>query len=253
MSDEARDYVKRRSPFTGSTYWLHYVLGDIANKQHGYEIWVTDKTLAEEWPLSVRSIERGRAELVEGGFLKVLDGVTAPGRPLRYRFVFKGEESGRENTRQSGGRNTRQPDGRTEANTRQSGEDTRQPDGRTPAKSENAPLINQREPKGTELARPRNFGDEVADQAKTLAALATEQRVKPPSWRKALAVIADALHRGRTYAEIERAIKAGVDVWTEPGLATAIAKSTRVPTRQAAAANAVVNRMAQRRGITVDQ
>ena len=94
MSNEGRNYVKQYSPFTGSTFWVHYVFGDIANRQHNYEIFIGDKRLMDEWPFSKRVISRARAELVENGFLTVLDDKSGPGRPIRYRFEFPGQEDG---------------------------------------------------------------------------------------------------------------------------------------------------------------
>lgn len=122
MSDEGRDYVKRCSTATGSTWWLHYVFGDLANRPNDWEIWVGDSALAEDWPLSIRAIQRGRAWLVEHGFLTILDNKSGPGRRIRYRFEFLGEEN---NARHSGGRFV---DGRATSNARQSGGNARQDD-----------------------------------------------------------------------------------------------------------------------------
>ncbi len=138
MSDEGRNYVKQYSPFTGSTFWVHYVLGDLANWQHGYEVFVGNRRLTEEWPFSLRAVERAMTDLIDGGYLVVVT-PPAPGRSVRYRFEFKGAEH---LARQSGGR--------TDPDTRQSGANGRQSGGRTsanlaltPAKSEIAPITNR--------------------------------------------------------------------------------------------------------------
>ena len=87
MSDEARQYVKAHSPYTGQTFWLHYALADIANAQHDYELWIGERRLMEEWPFSRAAIARGFAELVADGFLTIVVR-PAPGRKARYRFEF---------------------------------------------------------------------------------------------------------------------------------------------------------------------
>ena len=87
MSDEARAYVKKYSPFTNSTFWVHYALADIANAQHDYELWVTDNQLVDEWALSIGSIRRAYAELRQAGFLTLIQSA-APGRRAKYRFEF---------------------------------------------------------------------------------------------------------------------------------------------------------------------
>lgn len=87
MSDEARYYVKRFSPFRNSTFWVHYALADIANAQYDYELWVADSVLMSEWPFSRSSIHNAYSELVDGGFLSIIE-QSAPGRRTRYRFEF---------------------------------------------------------------------------------------------------------------------------------------------------------------------
>ena len=151
MSDEGRAYVKEHSPFTGTTFWLHYVLGDLANQQNGYEIWIGDKRLAEEWPISVRAIQRGRAQLVEAGYLTLIDERSAPGRPIRYRFEFL-------NARQSGGcsdGNARQPVVERPPTSRQ-----------RPPMAAGTPITNQKNQTGTEAscAKPAAMAPPDPDQ-----------------------------------------------------------------------------------------
>jgi hypothetical protein len=92
MSDEARAYVKLLSPFRNSTWWVHYVLADMANVAHNYELyWHVDKMI-QEWPvLTADTIGRARKTLIDEGYLEPLQ-AEAPGRPPRYRFVFLGAE-----------------------------------------------------------------------------------------------------------------------------------------------------------------
>jgi hypothetical protein len=87
VSDEGRLYVKKFSPFTGSTFWLHYIFGDIANKDHDYEIFISNETIKRQWPFSDRSIDRGRSDLAKDRFVTTLV-KPSPGVQARYRFNF---------------------------------------------------------------------------------------------------------------------------------------------------------------------
>ena len=129
MSDEGRLYVKQHSPFTGSTFWIHYILGDLANWQHDYELFIGNQRLADEWPISLRAVTRAMGELAEQGYLSLVK-APAPGRLATFRFVFKGAE---DMARQSGARRN---------NERQPGRDARQSGARSHAKSEIAPITN---------------------------------------------------------------------------------------------------------------
>jgi hypothetical protein len=153
MSDECRSYVKRFSPFTGSTFWVHYAYADIANAQHGYELFVSDRRLTEEWPFSVRAVERARSELIAAGFLTVI-GTSAPGTPQRLKFNL-GIAGVEPNTRQHGGRRT---PAISSGNTRQSG-------GERPPTRRVAPITNR---KGTE-------GEQKHPQTPSLALVVPDQ------------------------------------------------------------------------------
>ena len=124
MSDEARYYVKRYSPFTNGTFWVHYALADIANAQHDYELWVTPSRLMDEWPFSERTIQRAYTVLEEDGFLERLTD-PAPGRPVRYRLLMPEIQT---NGRSCGLTHVRQND----ANARQNVGDARQDGDRSP-------------------------------------------------------------------------------------------------------------------------
>jgi hypothetical protein len=93
MSDEGRAFVKAHSPYVGNNWWFHYVMGDLANAQHDYEIFISDQRLAREWPLTRSTCTRARQQLIADGYLESLAESTAPGRPRRYRFTFKGAEA----------------------------------------------------------------------------------------------------------------------------------------------------------------
>lgn len=87
MSDEARNYVKQHSPFRGSTFFIHYALADIANAQHDYQIWVSEQRLMEEWRMGKTTVYKAYKELIEAGYLRVIQ-KAARGQRVRYQFEF---------------------------------------------------------------------------------------------------------------------------------------------------------------------
>lgn len=89
MSDEGRYYVKQYSPYTDSTFWVHYAFGDLANHGNGYELWMTNEAIREQWPaLSVRAIRKARQQLVDDGFLETIESSSYRGHAASYRFIF---------------------------------------------------------------------------------------------------------------------------------------------------------------------
>ena len=88
MSDKGRAFVKEHSPYTGTTYFIHYLLGDLENVSHDHRLFTGDKRLAFEARTSVRTVIRAKAQLVTDGFLEVLNDKTSPGHPAEYRFLF---------------------------------------------------------------------------------------------------------------------------------------------------------------------
>ena len=225
MSDEARDYVKQFSPYTGTTFFFHYVMGDIANASHDYEIYIGDDRLCSEWPFSRRSVVRMRGELVRDGFLEPVAG-PRPGQLLTVRFVFREDVP---IVRQLGARSTWAIPG---SNVRQNGS-------RRAPKRASPPITNQRELKGTELAPTTSAKppatadpDPVTRAAHKLTVLAFEQPVKPElartngnAFAAALSLIERLLRSGTSDQCIRRAIEQGVAVWTLAGLQTAVAQA----------------------------
>lgn len=217
MSDEARNYVKRYSPFTGTTFWFHYVMADIANAQHGYELFVGDARLTREWPFSRRAIVRSRAELLEAGFLTQL-GTSQPGRPVRYRFEFPDVV---ENARHIGACSTQ---AKKVVDVSQFGKD-RAPNVKI------APLTNRSEPKEEPAPKarpPKPTDDPVKAHAWKLAQFAYEQPVTPSTrggFAGVMARIEAELRAGTIEQHIKAAILAGDVTWTADGLRTAIGKA----------------------------
>jgi hypothetical protein len=93
VSDEARAFVKMHSPYRDSTFWVHYVMADMANAPHNYELYFGDAALMRDWPFSRSTISRARSQLIADGFLSVVDAASGPGRQIVYRFEFPGHEN----------------------------------------------------------------------------------------------------------------------------------------------------------------
>ena len=87
MSDQGRAYVVRHSPYSGSTFLIHYMLGDLENDTHQHHLWMGIPYLALKSRCSKKTIYRALAQMVEDGFLDQLFPETAE-RPAEYVFLF---------------------------------------------------------------------------------------------------------------------------------------------------------------------
>lgn len=232
MSDEGRAYVKAHSPYTGNAWWFHYVMGDLANWQHDYEIFVSDARLAQEWPLTRSTCTRARQQLITDGYLQPLDESTAPGRPRRYRFVFKGAEG----MAKGGDANAPHGEARQGKTAPHGDAGTRRTTKRERASSVQSHLLpTEEEQKGTEIsaaAPPKPTDDPVKKKAHELTVLAMEQPIKPVlrengknPFGAVYTIIERLLRNGQSVQAIKRAIEAGIEVWTVAGIQTAIAQT----------------------------
>lgn len=93
MSAETLGWVFENSPYTGSKFAVHLVLGDVANSAHDYELWITLGSLARKARCSKSTAQEALYAMVEGGLLERLseeDGEARmrSGIPTRYRFLM---------------------------------------------------------------------------------------------------------------------------------------------------------------------
>jgi hypothetical protein len=88
VSDKARAYVEEFSPYQGNGYLIHYVMGTLANDTYGFRLFIGDVKMARKCRCSVKSLQRHRAQMIEDGFLEVIDATTGPGRFAEYRFLM---------------------------------------------------------------------------------------------------------------------------------------------------------------------
>ncbi len=82
-------------------------MGDIANRQYGYEVFIGRTKLIEKSRFSPRTVDRALAELLKGGYLTPLTD-PSPGKPVHYRFNFKGYEIQSRHSKQHGTSDVRQ-------------------------------------------------------------------------------------------------------------------------------------------------
>jgi hypothetical protein len=217
-------------------------MGDIANAPHGYEIFITDETLAAEWPLSRAACTRARGQLLDDGYLVTLSTTTAPGRARRYRFVFLGAEHMAINTRQGDAgsiRNTPQGDARTRRRvTRERASNAKQDNLSTEIEPQREPLAASLPgiaPAGKTPECSVTETDPVKRAAHKLTVFAFEQKPAPVTrggFPAVMARIEAELRAGTSDADIKAAIVAGDLTWTADGLRNAINRARPQPRRR---------------------
>ncbi len=90
MSADATGWVYRHSPFRGATFQVHHAIADSMNDQHDNELWMAMGTLASKARVERKTATKAVADLLEAGFLVVIDDhrEDRAGQPSRYGFVF---------------------------------------------------------------------------------------------------------------------------------------------------------------------
>lgn len=91
MSDQARAYVQKFSPYSGATFAVHYMIGDVANAEYEYRFFMATSNLAAKARVSFKSAQRALDQLCEDGFLVELKSSTQHA-PTEYRFIFAKEK-----------------------------------------------------------------------------------------------------------------------------------------------------------------
>lgn len=88
MSDQARAYVYRHSPYRGSLFAIHLALGDVANDLHENRLWMKAGRLATKARTTRQTVVGALARLAEDGFVERVSPETRQGRPVEYRFLM---------------------------------------------------------------------------------------------------------------------------------------------------------------------
>ena len=84
MSGKTSGWVYDYSPFTGATFQVHAAIGDSANDQYGYDIWMRISTLAAKARVSEASAHRAITQLL---------GDPAEGKPAFIEELYVGRTS----------------------------------------------------------------------------------------------------------------------------------------------------------------
>jgi DNA-binding IclR family transcriptional regulator len=87
MSAEATGAVWRYSPYTGAQLLVHLAIADVVNDTHGWEFWMSTEKLARKARVSRSTVTSALADMVEHGFLELLEAGGNRRRPSRYRFL----------------------------------------------------------------------------------------------------------------------------------------------------------------------
>lgn len=214
MSRANEQWVWDHSPYSGGMLLLHLAMGDLANHDNGDELWAGDEYLAVKSRISVGSVRRHRAKMVEDGYLEVVEAGGGRGKrhcvrllkPAQTAHVLAEAEPAR-----------RAPETRADAaanSRRRSG----------------GPLVNPSQPKEQNPPAAKATEDPMTACAHRLTVVAFEQPIKPTLARSngnafaaVLAMIRSQLVAGHSDQAIRAAIERGVEVWTLAGLQTAIA------------------------------
>lgn len=88
MSAQATGYVFERSPYTGAGFAVHLAIADSVNDLHGHEFWLRARRLARKARVSRDRALAALEQLVQDGFLELIERGGGRSKPSRYRFLF---------------------------------------------------------------------------------------------------------------------------------------------------------------------
>lgn len=86
MSADALAYALKNSPYKGSTWIIHIMLGDIANDAHGYRLWLSQASIAKKAKTTRSTVALAVQQMVSDGFLTLEEDNSACGKPNVYIF-----------------------------------------------------------------------------------------------------------------------------------------------------------------------
>lgn len=93
MTWHEQAHVEDHSPYTGGAYATHLIIAGIVNPDHDFELYVHRTELAKRCHTSVATLRRQLDQMVDDGWLEVVEGGGGRGNIARYRFVKKGAQS----------------------------------------------------------------------------------------------------------------------------------------------------------------
>ena len=94
MSIKAMQWVFDNSPYTGGGRLVHLALADKANDHNDYELWMHQAKIGAMARLSVNQVGRVLRQMVDDGYLELLEKGGGRGKAARYRLVFIPPQNG---------------------------------------------------------------------------------------------------------------------------------------------------------------
>lgn len=91
MSGKALAYAFDHSPYKGTKKLIHVAIGDVVNDAHENTFWMANANLATKCSCDRVTVNKALREMVEDGYLEVLDDSMGRSKTVKYRFIFKEE------------------------------------------------------------------------------------------------------------------------------------------------------------------
>lgn len=88
MSAKTFNYVMEHSPYKATERVIHLILGDLANDQNDYKLWIAQKKVAEKARCHRQKVCETFAKFCDEGFLKLIEDNSRNDRPNVYQFLM---------------------------------------------------------------------------------------------------------------------------------------------------------------------
>lgn len=86
MSAQATGHVWKCAPFGGSKFLILLAVADVVNSDYGHTFWMTSTNLGNKVRMHPTNVRRHLKELVEDGWLTVLEPGGGNGKATKFRF-----------------------------------------------------------------------------------------------------------------------------------------------------------------------
>ena len=211
MSVKAMTWVFENSPYSLGTRLVHLAIADIANEDNDWQVWVSHSKIAAKAKVSRATVVSALAKMVADGFMEIIE--SHRGAAATYRFL--------------------RPDlSDPDTPTCRESDITCQIQAVEPVKSADSRLsLNSKKTKVLAASPPRPTDDPIKAQAHSLATLAFEQVPKPDiantrgdPFLAVMGLFERRLRSGVPVNLLRDVIRAGIEVWTLPGIQTSEAK-----------------------------
>lgn len=184
------------SPYTGNALLVHLAIADVVNPDNDYKLWMVRERIAAKARVSIATVTRVRAQMVDDGWLVPPEGAAGGrGRAAEYVYVLGGAPP---SEKPAHGEPLHKP-----AHTEQ---ETGSPETETGSGGESSPLSQHKNLTRTERPTP---ADEAWHLANLLADLIARDGTRRPNVTQTWARDIDRAHRldERGWREIEAVIR----------------------------------------------